>query len=80
MIKPKDPAYYSASEHHDPGNARRPASTFIVHKPGVMTIELEIASRILANSDVLNSGLSRQESLIKESIAVARKLIEEANK
>lgn len=51
-----------------------------LHKPGAMTIELEIASRILANSDILNSGLSKQESLIKESIAVSRKLIEEASK
>lgn len=42
-------------------------------KSRVMTNDLEIASRILANSDILDSGLSRQESLIKESIAVSRK-------
>lgn len=90
MINPKDPAYYSASEGYDPGDKFRGSAHFVIHKPGAMTIELEIASRILANTwplfvstaSNLNQIISIEErnDVIKDSLVLARKLIEEANK
>lgn len=80
MINPKDPFHPILSK--DYSNE--------YYLSGGMTIELEIASRILANtwalfvktaSDAKESPKSNDiENLCKNALSLSRKLIEEANK